>query len=78
MFLVATNVVASRPPKRRPSGTPHARANCIMSSSGGVNIIPSIYVVWENIIMAVANRYLICSKSHTCGILSILPSCRFF
>ena len=27
MFLVATNVVASRPPERRPTGTPHARAN---------------------------------------------------
>ena len=26
-FLVATNVVASRPPERRPTGTPHARAN---------------------------------------------------
>ena len=26
-FIVATNVVASRPPKRRPTGTPHARAN---------------------------------------------------
>ena len=25
-FLVATDVVASRPPKRRPTGTPHARA----------------------------------------------------
>ena len=27
-FLVATNVVASRLPERRPTGTPHARANC--------------------------------------------------
>ena len=27
-FLVATNVVASRYPERRPTGTPHARANC--------------------------------------------------
>ena len=26
-FIVATNVIASRPPKRRPTGTPHARAN---------------------------------------------------
>ena len=23
-FIVATNVVASRPPERRPTGTPHA------------------------------------------------------
>ena len=27
-FIVATNVIASRPPERRPTGTPHARANC--------------------------------------------------
>ena len=27
MFLVATNVVASRPPERRPTATPTARAN---------------------------------------------------
>ena len=26
MFIVATNVIASRPPERRPTGTPHARA----------------------------------------------------
>ena len=26
VFLVATNVVASGPPERRPTGTPHARA----------------------------------------------------
>ena len=25
-FIVATNVVASRPPERRPTGMPHARA----------------------------------------------------
>ena len=28
-FLVATNVVASRPPERRPTGTPTARAKRI-------------------------------------------------
>ena len=27
LFLVATNVVTSRPPERRWTGTPHARAN---------------------------------------------------
>ena len=27
MFIVATNVVASRPPECRPTGTLHARAN---------------------------------------------------
>ena len=28
-FIVATNVVASRPAERRPTGTPHARAKCL-------------------------------------------------
>ena len=28
-FIVATNVVASRPPERQPTGTPHARAKLI-------------------------------------------------
>ena len=27
-FIVATNVIASRPPERRPTGTPTARVNC--------------------------------------------------
>ena len=26
-FIVATNVIASRLPERRPTGTPHTRAN---------------------------------------------------
>ena len=26
-FIVATNVIASQPPERRPAGTPYARAN---------------------------------------------------
>ena len=26
-FIVATYVIASQPPERRPTGTPHARAN---------------------------------------------------
>ena len=29
MFIVATNVGASRPPERRPTGTPHARAKSV-------------------------------------------------
>ena len=28
-FIVATNVVASRPPEHRPTGTPHARAKIV-------------------------------------------------
>ena len=31
MFLVATNVITSRPPERRPTGTPHARANSLIT-----------------------------------------------
>ena len=30
-FLVATNVIASRPPERQPTGTPHACAKSIVS-----------------------------------------------
>ena len=44
-FLVATNVVASRPPERRPTGTPHAYAIfctheilSVMEGEMGVNI----------------------------------------
>ena len=33
LFLVATNLVASRPPERRPTGTPHARANYKIKTS---------------------------------------------
>ena len=29
LFLVATNIVASRPPERRPTGTPQARAKIV-------------------------------------------------
>ena len=29
-FMVATNVVASRPPKHRPTGTPHALAKNVL------------------------------------------------
>ena len=32
-FMVATNVIASRPPERRPTGTPHARANLVLPHS---------------------------------------------
>ena len=28
-FILATNVIASRPPERRPTGTPHARAKIL-------------------------------------------------
>ena len=33
MILVGTNVIASRPPERQPTGTPHARANIISTGS---------------------------------------------
>ena len=32
LFIVATNVVASRPPERRPTVTPHARAKNAFST----------------------------------------------
>ena len=35
-FIVATNVIASRPPERRPTGTLHARANNQHNWGGGV------------------------------------------
>ena len=34
-FIVATNVIASRPPERRLTGTPNARANYFPRSGGG-------------------------------------------
>ena len=33
VFIVATNVVASRPPERRPTWTPHARAKILVKKS---------------------------------------------
>ena len=33
-FIVATNIVASRPPERRPTGTPHARAKIARHTPG--------------------------------------------
>ena len=33
-FIVATNVIASRPPERRPTGTPHARAKIAWHTLG--------------------------------------------
>ena len=36
-FLVATNVIDSRPPERRPTGTPHARANTFLWTVGSLN-----------------------------------------
>ena len=38
-FLVATNIVASRPPERRPTETPHVRAN-IFCLFRGYSVIP--------------------------------------
>jgi len=39
-FIVATNVIASRPPERRPTGTPHARAKNIVISDIGSPPLP--------------------------------------
>ena len=35
-IIVATNVVASRPPERRPTGTQHARANSKSNAEGPI------------------------------------------
>ena len=39
-FLVATYVVASQPPERRPTGTPTTRANFTTQGYRGVNYMP--------------------------------------
>ena len=39
-FIVATNVIASLPPERRPTGTPHARAK-IMTFIVATNVVAS-------------------------------------
>ena len=50
-FIVATNVIASRPPERRPTGTPHARANMSKSDREIVvelgNLVPSRIFCWQ-------------------------------
>ena len=42
MFIVATNVVASRLPKRRPTGTPTPRANEKSSTSNEAKLLPCV------------------------------------
>ena len=39
LFLVATNVIASRPPERRPTGTLHACANTLKIKVFGESIL---------------------------------------
>ena len=41
-FIVATNVIASRPHERQPTGTPDTRANKIFMWGGGAKL-------WRNI-----------------------------
>ena len=41
-FIVATNVVASRPPKRRQTGMPHAHAK-IMAFLVATMSLPAVY-----------------------------------
>ena len=50
-FLVATNVVASRPPERRPTGTPHARANILVAKAKFTHcVLSSTIEVTNNVI----------------------------
>ena len=44
IFIVATNIVTSRPPERRPTGTPHARANLVSNNKNIVTIIKIVKV----------------------------------
>ena len=68
-FIVATNVVASRPPERRPTGTPHARANYkILQNDRILWIVFNCYKILENIaieifctiLLSVYNPYVEC------------------
>ena len=36
---MATDVVASQLPERRPTGTPHARANCVLGQSSHYSVM---------------------------------------
>ena len=44
IFIVATNIVTSRPPERRPTRTPHARANLVSNNKNIVTIIKIVKV----------------------------------
>ena len=47
-FIVATNVVASRPPERRATGTPHARANVAsMATECTVLNLLYMYIIYD-------------------------------
>ena len=50
-FLVATKVIASRPPKHQPTGTPHARANLLYGGGGHQKFVFYIHNIhiWPNI-----------------------------
>ena len=48
-FIVATNVIASRPPEGRATGTPHARANKVpyMPVYSGKKVYSCFYTFGE-------------------------------
>ena len=47
-FIVATNVIASRPPECRPTGTPHIRANFAILIDFGIHCIISKCKLYQN------------------------------
>ena len=51
MFIVATNVVTSRPPERWPTGTPHACANLRAKFLSGKNFREPISHMVEKIVI---------------------------
>ena len=58
-FLVATNVVASRPPERGTTGTPHARAKSLVKIGSVVDemffFIVIVVVVYTAVVIVVVD-----------------------
>ena len=66
-FILATNVVASQPPKQRPTGTPHARAKIRRLQSVTIinwvifSIITTRFIKWrkcDNNVIIIINLLL--------------------
>ena len=57
-FIVATNVVASRPPECQPTGTQHARANCILVGYAYLLGFRPVALQIRTILVGVINMWL--------------------
>ena len=62
LFIVATNVVASRPPEPRPTGMPHARAKSMAQKYPTYLLIPLL--MYHLIFYSLILRCVSLSKSH--------------